>query len=134
MMDRKSHWDYAKGSSEPLEVECLIHCGQIRDLDANRGINQITRIYRTEPPIEGGYLYITRDQNKGCWAVKSTLGNDIEGSALVCVGEILEAVNVTDTWSRMEVELATYFSCPIYEFHATSKGQRRLKARPMDDD
>src|SRR6185437_13834912 len=115
---------------EPLEVEAVFHCGQLRDIDKRRNVDTLARIYRVDPYVPG-FLTITWDYTKKVWAVESTLPPDLSGLPLVDTRELLKAIGGCVNWTDMERYLATYFSCNIYEFHTQSPSRRRLKAKPL---
>ena len=119
---------YQKLCSDPLEIEALIHCGQVRRIKGE--INEVTRIYRIEPDADG-FLFVVRDQNIRQWQTSQTFGNDPNGVPLVSTQDLDTILASTTTWIQMEVALATYFQCCVYQFHRSSPNHRRLTARPM---
>lgn len=129
----KTHDDYTRDSPDALEVTALIHCGQYRDLSVRRGVDKTTRMYRVEPHTHG-FIFIENDTINGGWKVWSTLGTDVGYHPLVSEGEIQEIVSQARNWKQMEVCLASYFCCGIFEFHEKSPEKRRLKTRCPDLD
>jgi len=130
MEGKRSHKAYTRLVAEPLKVEGLLQAGQSRVRRVRQGIDRTTRMYRVIPLLVDGYLVVTYDQKNGQWDVVSTLGSDMGGHPLLCIADLAEVVGVSTNWNEMEANLATYFSCGIYEFHFCSPGLWRLRVPP----
>jgi hypothetical protein len=119
---------YTKLCSDPLEIEAIVHCGQVRRVKGEK--DEITRIYRIEPDHKG-LLFVVRDQKEKTWHTEQTFGDDLNGVPLIGTHDLDAAISSTRSWVEMEVALATYFQCCVYQFHRRSAGQKRLTARPL---
>ncbi len=126
------HADHMKKCLEPLKIERVIHCGQHREIDAARGINLLTRLYKFHPFV-GGFLFVTYHIATGTWAVKESLGNDVGGFPLLSLTDVTAVVSKTTNWQEMETALATYFNASVCEYHANSAVGFRVKVGPRVD-
>lgn len=125
----KLHSDHAKNSLEPLVVTRVVQCGQSRFVSKNKGIDDLTRVYRIEPVVSGT-VRVTYHSGSQTWSVTEDLGNDIGGWPLVSLTDLKEIVTASLGWHQMESYIATYFQSPVCEFHADSTASYRVKVAP----
>ena len=127
----KSHSEHAKKGVEPLVVARVVHCGQSRLVHGD--VDDLTRVYRIEPHV-AGTLRVTYHRRSQKWSATEDLGRDYGGWPLLSLADLTKLVIASNGWINMEKALATYFSAPVFEFHADSPGLYRTKADPTVGD